>query len=44
MELEVKYQGKRINLENLKFNNQVITNNANMSHPQISKLICEAWN
>lgn len=43
MELDVKYQGKRVTTDDLKFINQVITNNPNASRRQLSKLICEAW-
>ncbi len=43
MELNVKYQGKSVTLDDLKFINQIIVNNPNASRRQISKLICEAW-
>jgi len=44
MELAVKYQGKRVTIDDLEFIKQVITNNPNASRRQISSLICEAWN
>ena len=39
MELNVKYQGKKVNKDDLKFIEQVITNNPNASRRQISKPI-----
>ena len=41
MELNVKYQGKSVTPDDLKFIKQI--NNPNASRRQISKLICEAW-
>lgn len=43
MELNVKYQGKSVTPDELKFIKQIIANNPNASRRQISKLICEAW-
>ena len=43
MGLNVKYQGKIVTPDELKFIKQLIANNPNASRRQISKLICEAW-
>jgi hypothetical protein len=43
MELEVKYQGKKVTTDDLKFIQQLIINHPEVSRRQLSKLICEAW-
>ena len=42
MELEVKYQGKKVTSDDLEFIKQLISDHPNMSRRQLSKLICEA--
>jgi hypothetical protein len=43
MELDVKYQGKKITTADLNFIQQLIINHPDVSRRQLSKLICEAW-
>ena len=44
MELEIKYQGKKVNSEKIEFINRLITNHPNASRRFLSKKLCEAWN
>jgi hypothetical protein len=43
MELNVKYQGKSVTADELKFIKQLIAHHPNASRRQLSKRICEAW-
>jgi hypothetical protein len=44
MEVEIKYQGKRLNWDDIEFINRLISNNPHASRRRKSKLLCEVWN
>jgi hypothetical protein len=44
MELEIKYQGKRVNSEKIEFIKRFITDHPNASRRFLSKKLCEVWN
>ena len=43
MELEVKYQGKKVTSADLNFIKQLLSDHPHASRRQLSKLICETW-